>query len=656
MPAKLNCGDPIPLRSTYGRISFGGTMHHQIVSWSAPNALDILTSQAWRGIYLYPSMDLSPEELVRDPIKVCDPFATAAHAFAVDWNHDGADELIVAGRNTILYFAERTRNEPYPYFEDSGPLRAKDDGLVISIPYENPYNKLQNQGGYIDTRFHNYTCIAVFPTSWSNAIDLIIGDWAGSLWWLPDQRRGQGSPCYDGEEYEKEDPSRPDKHGFIEQFGTRFVKPRWKVADPNGEPFLLGRGHHCGKDFPGGWTRPYVFCDPGADSRDLLVLAGQQACTTHYLEHAGQNSEGVPVFRNLGPVQMKGLDLGELSHHGSLSVVDWNRDGAADLLVCTWPYIGLLERKESPSQVPAFRFKGWIEAKDAPTFGDHFMAVLRDRHSGDRLLVDGHMAKPVSVRRIVAQGGRIRLEENETPIQDQNGPFLRGDSQTDLHRDLAVHKLARWDFDGSGRQHLIIGNDGGKLYLLIEEEDFSAGNGYRMRSVGPLSDQAGHVIKIHNRVCPAAVDLDGDGREDLLLAAASYQGGVPLDPNPGGGLYYVLHHGLNDEGLPRLSSPQMMLADGQPLRFEMNRNVQVQVIEVDGDGQKEIITSCSHGGSEGTIYRLARGAIALKDTGLSLPECHVGSYLLDIDDDGKPELVESGGERRLGFYRKIRLS
>lgn len=59
MSTQLHCSDPIPLRSTYGRISFGGAMHHQVVSWSAPNAMDILVSQIWRGttcirLWIYP--------------------------------------------------------------------------------------------------------------------------------------------------------------------------------------------------------------------------------------------------------------------------------------------------------------------------------------------------------------------------------------------------------------------------------------------------------------------------------------------------------------------------------------------------------------------------------------------------------------------------
>jgi hypothetical protein len=641
----------MPLRSTYGPISFGGVMHQQVVSWSAPGAMDLLVSQAWEGIYLYPSMNLSPEELNRPRIKVCEPFAIAAHGFPVDWNRDSKDELIVSGRNTILYFADRTAEMPHPSFVNSGPLRGKDDGLVISIPYDNPHNQLDDLGGYIDTRFYNYTCVVVFPTSSPSAIDLIIGDWAGNLWWLPDQSAGCGRPYYDGEEYEKEDPLRLDKYGFIEQYGLRFLRPWRKITDPEGKPLVLGIGHEHGKDFPGGWARPYVFCDPATGSRDLLVLAGHITGSTHYLEHQGEDAEGVPVFRDLGPLEIEGLDVSTFRWHHSFSVVDWNRDGMVDLLICSPPYIGLLEQTESRSPVPAFRFKGWIESSDAPTFGELFTETLTDRRTGARLLVDGHFAKPISVREIVSTAESIRLSWPEVPIVDQDGPFLKGDSQTDPNVNIADHRLVKWNFDGSGRQHLIVGNDGGLLYLLIEEEDLGTDGIYRFRSFGPLCDTGGQMIKIHNRVVPAAIDLTSDGREDLVVCGASYQMGIPLDPTPGGGMYYLLNEGLDDRGLPRLSPPRPLYADGKPVRFEMNRNIKVQAVDIDGDGCKEIVVNPGDV-DEGTVYKLVRDAIALKDTDVRVPH-YSTSHLIDIDGDGKLDLVEGGGEHGLGFYRKM---
>lgn len=667
MTTQMKCGDPISLRSTHGRISFGGAMHVETVSWTAPNAMDLLVSQVWRGIYLYPSQSLSPEELSRDPVKVCEPFAIAAQALPADWNHDGREELIVAGRNTILYLADRVAQSPTPFFTNSGPLRGKDDGPVLSIPYDNPHNRMDELGGYCDNRFENSLSVAVWPVSSPNAVDLIVGDWAGNLWWVPDASGGTGRPYYEGEEYEKDDPTRRDQYRFIQRFGTRYLRPRRKVTDPDGKSFLLGVGHEAGRDFPGGGTRPYVFLDPHTGSRDLLVLAGHVSGSTHYLRQEDLDAEGVPVFRDLGPVKIAGVDVSSLGWWHSLVVADWNRDGAADLLLCQQPHIGLVERVESRSEVPAFRFTGWLESADAPTFGDALMETLTDGETGSRLLVDAHVMKPVSVRQIVPAADGIRLSGAETPILDQDGPFLKADSQTDPNVDLACHHLAKWDFDGTGRQHLIVGNDGGLLYLLIEEEELGADGAYCMRSVGPLRDSTGKVIKIHNRVCPAAIDLDGDGREDLLLAGASYQAGIALDPSPGGGVYYVLNEGLDGEGLPRLGPPRQMDADGKPLRFERNRNVQVQALDIDGDGCREVVV-CDGGRrlplrddeddreeawtSDGVVYRLAGGAIALADTGLRVPHYREG-WLMDIDGDGVLELVQSGGEQALGFFRKL---
>jgi len=49
-----------------------------------------------------------------------------------------------------------------------------------------------------------------------------------------------------------------------------------------------------------------------------------------------------------------------------------------------------------------------------------------------------------------------------------------------------------------------------------------------------------------------SIDINRDGREDLLVGGISYQMGIKSDPDPGGGLYYLLNKGTGPDGNPIL--------------------------------------------------------------------------------------------------------
>jgi hypothetical protein len=279
--------------------------------------------------------------------------------------------------------------------------------------------------------------------------------------------------------------------------------------------------------------------------------------------------------------------------------------------------------------------------------------VLTDRR-GRRYLLDN-----TGVRweffRIENTRGQVRLVWPGTPLLDQNGIF-RVEAETDPQawEVWGYHRSSRWDFDRSGRQHLVVGTDKGLLYLLVEEPRTMDAPPFRFRSVGPLADRTGKVIRVHNRAVAAGVDLDGNGREDLVVGGISYQLGIPADPEQGGGFYYLLQRGLDAGGLPILEPLQPLPLEGYRFGTPINTHVQIQAVDLDQDGAKEVILASQRPDSEGRVFRPVPGRPALRFTGKVVPGYLIEHHLDDLDGDGALDLVFGGGEQGVGYYRKLR--
>jgi len=56
--SNVEFGPLTELRTDSGRLSFGTIVSADVVSWSAPDAQDLLIARLWDGVYLYPSKDL----------------------------------------------------------------------------------------------------------------------------------------------------------------------------------------------------------------------------------------------------------------------------------------------------------------------------------------------------------------------------------------------------------------------------------------------------------------------------------------------------------------------------------------------------------------------------------------------------------------------
>lgn len=653
----LQWDQPIPIRTAYGPIAFGLVIAGAMVNWSGEHAYDLLLSRIWDGIYLYPTSRLQDEELNVVPKLVCRNSFVPTMGIPADWNRDGEEDLIVSDRYGFLYLLERQGTYPDISFVLAERIRDSRSGLLLNIPYEHPHHTMGDGNGYIDANFYNYTYPMLYPGQDGKTLNLIVGDMSGSLWWLPDIGAGQGAPQYTGEVYAKSPELSRAEYGkaILRQHGHQYVRPAEKIGDEHGVSFLFGSGIEDGKRFRGFFSRPALFRNRRTGSNDLLVIAGYGLPDIYYLENVGFDHNHKPVFHNWGTVEVEGLDqsiFGLFSAHAKL-IVD-NSRGNPDLLLTAGTHMYRLQNKQTDGQKPAFICQGAISGSDVITSGYNYSAVLEDRSTGKRYLADSTWTH-MECREILLKDGQVSLSTERYPLEDQHGVFrMEGETDGQEGAESGFHQLTRWDFDGSGRQHLLAGSDKGLLYLLMDVDEGSVGeNGkFRFRSVGPLKDSAGAVIRIHNRVCPAAVDLDGDGLEDLIVGGATYQGGFKTDPNPGAGIYYLLNKGLDAEGIPILDPVRSMPIADHELLMSTNRMIEIQAVDLNGDGRKEVIVMSGADRQTARVFETSSHPVGLRYTGQIVPGMGLLKRLLDLDGDGKLELVFAGGEPGVASYRK----
>lgn len=632
---EFHYGPLVDLRTDHGPLSFGTVVSADVVSWSAPDAQDLLIARLWDGVYLYPSRDL---KTLGEPLKLCDQLGhTVLMVEPVDWDGDGRQEAIGTDREGKIFALRRVGEYPQLKLEAvEDPLRTA-DGVEFNIPFANPKYRNSPRPEAIWPEGFNYTYPTVYAPARKKAASLIIGDWGGELWFLPLVGVKEGKPVYSGTNYSR-------------RSGQVFARPRNLLADEQGQTLLLGKAKEYATVYPGGASRPVMYRNAATRSDDLIVLCGMIGNELRYLQRNGSGPDGEPVFKDLGEMQIDDLpDAGydPYNYHAVLATfgdADW-----PDLLLSRGCDIAVCRNRRVAGPIPGFRFERWISGDDVPTRGYNFTEILTD-HAGHRYLLENDTTW--HFRELLCREGEVRLSSRRIPLHDQHGEF-RVDGETDAQHveKWGFHRVALWDYDGSRRQHLVVGTDKGWLYLLRSETPLGANGRFQFRSSGPLRDTRGNVIRIHHRVVAAPLDLDADGRLDLVLAGATYGAG---DPAPGSGIYYVLNQGETDDHVPVLSPVQRLETRGHVHPDFRNLHGQLQSLDLTGSGERVVIVSTQQGDNfRGYVYRPAKDGVALEHTGEVLPPISIEERLLDLDGDGSWEYVRSGGESLIAKFAKL---
>lgn len=649
---------PRVLKCDFGPVSFGLIISGAVVSWSGREARDLLIGRCWDGIFLYPSDNLEDADLAKEPVKLVDTRSWTPLCTVTERDKDGRGHLIIANRDGFLRRFERRGDHPEWSFEYAGMLEDKSHGLLFNIPYENPNHPVINDlDGYIDTLFYSYPQLCSYPLDDRNTNNLIIGDLSGNLWWMPDLACGEGASRYEGVRYVKSQDGMAGKRSsdYVAQYGSEYVKPPAKICDDRGVPFLLGRGTDTGNVYEGGSTKPALYRNRQTGACDLLVMADTWSPKLYYLKRINPEERVQPVFQNMGEIDLS--DCSAHTHCHSTVIVIENSDGWHDLLIPMSEnnafVLAVFRNRRENSDVPTFQFSHMVSGKHVAASGNNFTGMLVDRRTGETYLLDNHQNNSFSGRKLTLEQGQPIISREQKTIQDQHGVFrLEGETDPTAREAYGFNRASRWDFDRSGRQHFIVGTDKGLLYLLIEESDL--GENFTFKSIGPLKDRTGQVIRVHNRSCACGVDLDGDGLEDLVVGGISYQLGIQSDPSPGGGFYYLLNRGLDENGVPILDALRELPIEGHEFHCKINSHVHLQSVDIDRDGEKEIILSNQNDQFKGRIFKVLPDRPGVRYTGTYVERLSIEENLLDIDGDGLPEHVFGGGEEGIVQYRKLR--
>jgi hypothetical protein len=649
------------LRTAYGPRSYGFLLYFHRANLPFPGGGGLMLNVNGAGCQFIPSVDFSDAELLQEPVSMkTDLNRTFMTTSVADWDGTGKDQIIACGYG-VLFRARVAGELPHPRLEFCGALRDADYGLPFSMPASNASGELADDGGYSDPQFMQNIFTAQYRAPpGSSQVHLIAGDLVGRLWWLEDTSQGTGEPAYGGIQVHKD----PDRYRHVKcyqraephyrDFGTDYAQPTALVCDENGEPLLLGEHQYMGQRRLGSMLKPTVFRNPETGLDDLLVVCGLSEVSVIHLQRVNPASEAAPRFRNRGAVEVR--DFSSTDRYNSISF--WSglvvKEPQAEVLLSSVFHMVVCKYDLCRGRL---RLTYDREICQANTYagGSVFSEVVVDPSAGRRYLVDC-LGTRVCLRQTERRGPDIYIPADRRFVLDGGQPlYVAGGTDPYICDKWGFDKVRQWDFDGSGRQNLIMAADSGRLYLLRERDDtFASDHGFPYDVHGPLVDSAGGVLKAHNRVSVACVDVTGNGLEDLIIGGSTYQAGFVFDDDIGTGIYLVENIGTDAAGLPELLPKQPMDLGGFVLHPRTSTHIELQGVDIDGDGQKEVVACLEQDRYLPRVFRVDGASRQL----LSADEfvCDLSAFavsFLDIDDDGRLEAVFGGDEAGRAWFRRL---
>ncbi|MCL2517032.1 MAG: hypothetical protein FWF15_00585 [Oscillospiraceae bacterium] len=673
---KYKKGEKILVKTPYGPICAGMTCTGTTFTPAGADKEACVFTRIWDQAYMYPNFDMTQK-----PIVLTDDLYSCNGITAVDWNHDGVEDFVISSSTALLWLYEQTVKEDGSIFlENRGLIKDYKTGYNFNIPfYHREYGYIDDLSGYVSLAFFNYTFPAHYPGR-RGRVDLIIGDTAGKLWWLPDESEGNDPPKYSGETYKKdEDLLKNDSgHWYNKTYGEYFAKPSDELLDENGNPFVLGIVFEHNRKYNGGNTKPFTIYNDETGLYDLLVPCGYYY-EMKYLKCLGLDGNGKPTFRDMGAVtpdlMLEKPD--SMVYHFSHSF-----SAKEKKLYINDIGLGTLEYDfDWENGMPTFKNARKVFGYDTDAKGYLTEYILRDDSTGkeyindfpNRLILheiergkDGvkiayepirlkYEADP-NVKRLAdhlePDRGSFNFSSSETALKaDEKLVEPKGETDPQGLENWGFHRSAIWNWDGSGKNHIIIGTDTGNLLLVTDIGEYFTTGLCKLSDY--LKDSEDNVIKLHNRSKAIAFDLDGDGREDLIVGGQSYQLGVPKDPCPGSEFVAFLNRGADENGLPILEKIPLIL-HGHEYITSTNKHVHLFTEDIDEDGETEVIlVDQRNDNMVGRIFKKVPDKTELYYTGSYIEYFSIDDSLMDIDGDGKLEIVFGGGETGFVQYYKI---
>ena len=167
-----------------------------------------------------------------------------------------------------------------------------------------------------------------------------------------------------------------------------------------------------------------------------------------------------------------------------------------------------------------------------------------------------------------------------------------------------------------------------------------------------VTDEAGKVLWERDDVGGPALAAFVRGRRpgDLRLAALRYvPGSLPVGPE-GALLSFLSPSTGSVEREVRLSAPGGDDFPGEPARFTPN---ELRALDLDGDGEDEILATLVHLDSAPSYVVLCEPAREASRVVFIGTGYHFVSGAVDLDDDGRKEVILHGTANGLGWYMSV---
>ncbi len=209
-------------------------------------------------------------------------------------------------------------------------------------------------------------------------------------------------------------------------------------------------------------------------------------------------------------------------------------------------------------------------------------------------------------------------------------------------------RVVYWDADA--RKDLLVGQANGtvKIFLNVGTEDAAVfGNGADV-----LAGFPGAPLDVGYRATPTYLDWDNDGKTDIITGALD--GSIRLFRNCGCG-----------QSVPPsfMSSPYAgtpIQADGQDLRVPSDRSSPV-VMDLDGDGKKDILTGNTNGqllfykniGTDYTPVFSPCSYIESNGTKIDLSSSRSRPFVCDFNADGYLDVLIGASDGKVHLYKSV---
>lgn len=298
---------------------------------------------------------------------------------------------------------------------------------------------------------------------------------------------------------------------------------------------------------------------------------------------AGSDVYAGDLLLKLGPEQLVQADGNDIVVPGYSvpSFVDWDNDGLNDLIVGqgggSYPPVKVrvyINEGTESSSLFSTSFYAQSNGSDLVRTGSGCMG------SFPRVVYwDGDDCKDLLIGR---SDGKVEIFINIGIDSDPNfdGGTLLQVGQPGLKTNITVGGRATpcvVDWNNDGKKDLVVGAIDGKIHIYINEGTDTLPD-FRVKT---FAQAEGSDLDIGSRSSPVVMDLDRDGKKDILTG------------NTGGELLFYSNKGT--DGDPNFSGYELVKSDGVAIHLPNSPRSRPFVCDWTGDGYPDVLIGVSDG-------------------------------------------------------------